>query len=403
MGELSSGERMRITCKSGKADYVPLYFRVFDFSPPLNLQWNNQLDRAETWLSMGLDDILYVESPLIIGGFGGLGNPAAYHPDVRVKSALVNDPAEKYPVIVQEYDTPGGTLRQEVYKTPDWDSVKIDGWDHGGDRLQMYDDYNVSRSKKFLIANEQDLNKLKYLFHQPSDLRLNDFKEYALEVKKNASRLGVITAAWTSTGTDSLIHLCGVENSIFLCKDRPELFRHLLSMIHKNDIEATEICLDIGVDMIVRRGWYEGCDFWSPGIFNEYFLPNIKDIVKLAHENGSMAGYILASQIMPILPSLLEAGYDVHWFVDDLQGGADFKKVKGLFSGKTAILGGINSAVTMETEPAEMIKKRVRDAVEILGRGGGFVLSPVDALYSSTPWESVKTVIDTWKEVRNHT
>jgi uroporphyrinogen-III decarboxylase len=89
--------------------------------------------------------------------------------------------------------------------------------------------------------------------------------------------------------------------------------------------------------------------------------------------------------------------------VDDLQGGADFKKVKELFSEKTAILGGINSAVTLETEPAEMIKKRVLDAVEILGSGGGFVLSPVDALYSSTPWESVKKVIDTWKEVRNHT
>ncbi|KKL64585.1 hypothetical protein LCGC14_2163500 [marine sediment metagenome] len=80
---------MRTTCKSGKTDHVPLYFRIFDFSPPLNLQWNNQSGRAESWLSMGLDDILYIESPLIKDGFGGLG----------------------------------------------------------GNRLQVYDDYNVSRSK----------------------------------------------------------------------------------------------------------------------------------------------------------------------------------------------------------------------------------------------------------------
>jgi hypothetical protein len=131
-----------------------------------------------------------------------------------------------------------------------------------------------------------------------------------------------------------------VENAIFLCKDNPGLFRYLLEMIHENDLVATEIFLEIGVDMIVRRGWYEGCDFWSPAIFHDYFLPNITDIVRLAHENQTMVGYIMASGFMPILSHLVEAGYDVHWFVDEVQGGADFEKVKETFSGKVAILGG---------------------------------------------------------------
>ncbi len=80
---------MRATYKSRKAADGPGHFGVFDLCPPLNLRCNNESGRAKPWLSMGLDDILYIESPLIKDGFGGLGD----------------------------------------------------------NRLQVYDDYNVSRSK----------------------------------------------------------------------------------------------------------------------------------------------------------------------------------------------------------------------------------------------------------------
>ena len=102
MKKMISRERMKIACRCGKTDHVPLYFRVFDFTPPKDLTWKDQFERAETWLSMGLDDILYIESPLIRDGFGGLGNPVLYHPDVKVRSGLINDPNERYPIIIQE-------------------------------------------------------------------------------------------------------------------------------------------------------------------------------------------------------------------------------------------------------------------------------------------------------------
>lgn len=46
----------------------------------------------------------------------------------------------------------------------------------------------------------------------------------------------------------------------------------------------------------------------------------------------------------------------------------------------------------------EEIRKEVYSAVEVL-RPGSFILSPVDALFPDTPWESVKTMIEAWREV----
>jgi len=396
---MTSKERLIRTIKHQEVDHVPLYFKVDGFKPPPEITWKDQYERAERWLSMGIDDILLIQSPLTRNDFLGLGDPIAFDKRVKTKVSVIHDKNEEYPLLVKEYDTPQGTLRQEVRKTRDWDSLD-ELYDHGGDNLILFDDYNVPRSKKFLIEKEDDPKKLRYLFPPPSKGVLNDYKRYFDEVKRKAGELGVLTAAWTSIGAAALIWLCGIENAVFMAHDKPDMFEELIEIIHKRDMLATKICLDLGVDMIVRRGWYEGCTFWSPNIYRRYFLPKIKEIAKLVHEGNKLFGYVLTGGMMPILSDLLDIGYDLHLQIDDVQGDADFKKVKGLFSGKIAILGGINEPITLEKESIDVIKKSVYRAVEILGRGGGFIPSVTDSLYASTPWESVEAVIEAWKEVR---
>lgn len=391
---------MIATIKHKEVDHIPLYFRSHDFRPPAELSWKDQYERAEKWLSVGVDDILFVQSALTRNDYClGQGDPIEFVQGVKTKVSVTHDEKEEYPVIAKEYTTPEGMLRQEVRKTEDWDSNNNLAYDHGGDNLLLFDDYNVSRSRKFLIERESDLKNLKYLFSSPSKGILNQYQGYVDEVKRKANQLGVLHTACTSTGIDTLIWLCGLENTIFMSYDKPDMFEQLIEIVHQRDILATEICLDSGVDMIFRRGWYEGCNLWSPAIYRRYFLPKVKEIAKLVREGNRLFGYALPYGMMPILPDLLDIGYDVHWYVDDIQGDADFKKVKELFSGKVAILGGVNEAITLEREPIDVIKKSVYRAVELLGREGGFVLSPTDGLYSSTPWKSVKAVIDARNEI----
>lgn len=100
-------------------------------------------------LRLGLDPILF------------LSPPWHYHPDVKVRIETKNLPSEKYPLLVKTYDTPKGSLRQVVVKTPDWPH---------GDDTPLFSDYAVpaSRTRERLIKDYSDLKKLSYILHGPS-------------------------------------------------------------------------------------------------------------------------------------------------------------------------------------------------------------------------------------------
>ena len=398
---MRSGERLVAAIEHREVDHIPLYFRIHDFVPPAELAWNNQYERVRRWLSVGVDDILIVPSPLVKNDFLGMGNPAQCTNGVTTKVTVIHEESEEYPIIVKEYLTPQGVLRHEVRKTEDWNRNKNLPYIRGRDDLLLFDDYNVSRARKPLIEDAHDIGKLKHLLANPSESTLNHHRMHAEEVKKQANQLGVLCATWSSTGVDTLIWLCGVENAILMLHDQPDVFEELLDIVHKRDLLATKICLDLDVDLILRRGWYEGCNIWSPTIYRRHFLPKVKKVAQLVRGAGKLFGYALPYGIMPILEDLVNIGYHVHWYVDDVQGDEDFHAVKSCFKGKIAILGGVNEAITLERGSSAAVKKAVSHAVSVLGTDSGFILSPTDALYSTTPWASVQSMIEAWNEIKH--
>ena len=104
------------------------------------------------------------------------------------------------------------------------------------------------------------------------------------------------------------------------------------------------------------------------------------------------------------MDAFVDIGYDTHIYIDPVMGGAsvDLRKVKSAFEKKIAVIGGVNSAVTLERGSRDAIRHEVFEAVETLGPGGGLVLTPVDCISASTPWVNIEILIDAWKEIRNY-
>lgn len=389
MHDLTSRERLLAALRYQEPDHVPLLFLPFGFRPPPHLAWSNPIEEAQRWLSLGVDATLKVSPPLV------------FHSDVTVREWQETIPGAPWPLLVKEYHTPKGILRQEVYKTEDWSST--DWPSHGASEsgIRLLDDYNVVRSRKFLIEQEEDLEKLPYLLCPLSDETISQVRDRTNEMASHAQELGVLLEGWGSSGTDVVAWLCGIENMVFMAMDRPEMFSRLLDIIHQWDKSQVEVLLDTPVDMVVRRGWYEGTSFWSPSLFRRFFMPRIKELTDLAHQHDRLMAYKLSVGFMPLLQTFAEIGYDVHYFIDPVQGGQgiDLHQIKDVFRHKIAIVGGMNSAVTLEQGTRAEIRQAVFDAVNILGPDG-LVLTPVDCIAASTPWESIETVIEAWKEVR---
>lgn len=410
MSKLSSRQRMLAALQCQEPDHVPLVFNVFGFRPPQHLAWSNPIEEARRWLSMGVDSSLRLALP-----------PLIFHPEVETRDWEEALPGERWPLMIKEYDTPAGLLRQEVYRTedwasPDWPSHHPDtgsaeapqmptaGQD-GSTDLRLLDDHNVPRSRSFAIETEEDLRKLEYLFHPLTDEAVTQFKETCTAISHEANELGVLLEAYPGVGlADVATWLCGVEGMLFMALDTPDVFDALLDIVHEQNKRNVEILLDTPVDLIVQRGWYEGTAFWSPTLYRQFFVPRLRELTDMVHQGNRLMGYIMTTGFMPLLDIFTEVGYDAHYYIDPVPGGSaiDLQKVKQVFDTKVAIIGGLNSPVTLEQGSPDDIRQEVFRAVDILGPGGGLALSPVDCISASTPWESVEILIEAWTEVRDY-
>lgn len=392
---LSSKERMLLALSGREPDYIPLWClwrrrgSVLDFTNTGPI--SDSIKRVQAALELGVDDTLLLEPPgpredtIIDTNWPGIiGVDLVHHPAGTIDNESV---------IEKKYQTPDGLLQQSVRLTEDWPF---------DDELPFSSDFNVSRSLEYLVKGVDDLEKVKHVFGEPSRQAVARFREEADLAAKAAESLGVpLEGGWIGA-VDMAVWLCGFENLLWKAIDEPEFVRDLLSIILECEKSRMGMLLDVGVDIITHSAWYEMPHMWSPEIFRSIIKPVISEETRLCHQGSAHFCYILTSGSSMIIDDLVEAGVDSIRGIDPVQGKEqNLREVKEKAAGRLALWGGINSAVTLHHGSEDEIRKAVVDSINILGTQGGFVLHPVDSIFSDTPWENVQTLISVWKEVRS--
>ena len=403
---MNSKERLLAAINREEVDHVPLYCWCFGFSPPESLRWKkngkevahwytmrmehihtlqdswdieDDFKKVKTWLGLGLDDVLDVSLPWSI------------HPEVEVRDWKEEN------ILCREYKTPAGTLLQRVRKT---EEEIPPGWVIQADKPALLEDFNLPRSAKFPVEKEDDLTGLVYLLAEPTKRQREDYEARISLIKKFSQENGVLVQGWTAFGMDAVMWLIGIENAIMAAMTEEDFFQKLVDTVYDFDLMRTKIMIDIGgVDMIVQRGWYSSTDFWSPKLFRQFVLPNLKKLAKVVHGAGLKFCYVMTTGVMTFLDDLCEAGVDLLYFADPEQDKVDLGLLKEKLGGRLCVAGGVNSSVTLNRGSSEDIRNAVFKTVETLGKRG-VIVSPVDALFPDTLWESVETMIDAWKEIR---
>jgi hypothetical protein len=276
----------------------------------------------------------------------------------------------------------------------------------------------VPRAKEFLVKPEQDLEKLPYLFGPFKDSDIEKLREEAKEAQKIANKYQLVqVGGWKGNvnpmlqvdpgvmGCDAMAWLSGYEKIMELSLLQPELIKEYAAIISAWNLKQIEIYLDItSADIIIRRGWYETTEFWTPKAFRAIIAPTLKREADLVHQAGKKFAYIITSAFMPILDDILEAGIDILIGLDPKEGkGTDLIKVKEKFRAKNkCIWGGVSGPLTIEQGSEVETKSAVLEALRVLGAWSGFILSPVDNVREDTPnaWKNTHKLIDTWKEHR---
>jgi len=369
------------------ADHPPCSFMIFG---ALLQQSESYLDFVSRQLTLGLDAFVMLppRPPIVRNDHYNLyGLPVSYSPKVTIEESVVHSPEDDVPLLVKTYHTPAGDLTAQVRQTQDW------RW---GDHVPFLDDYLIPRSKKFLVEGPEDLPALQYLLIPPSGADVDSFHQESAPVRAYAQEHDLLCTGGWGVGMDMIGWVHGLNTLVYDVYDRPDFIRDLFNMIAKWNRQRMEVALTAGIDLYIKRAWYENTDFFTPRIWKKLIQPELRKDVELAHQAGAKFGYIITANAMPLLELIAQAGVDVLIGIDPQA--FDLGAAKAALEGHVCLWGGVNGHLTVEYGTSEAVQAEVTAAIDLLGPDG-FVLSPVDNVRQYTPqaMNNVKTLIHTWQ------
>jgi hypothetical protein len=396
---MRSRERLLAAIAGERPDHTPCSFMLF-FS--LYERCSSDTRFVEEQLELGLDPFVHVgHLNHTLHRYGGLA------PGVRWKEWV--EEREGARLFCRRIDTPAGPLESRVRQR--------DGWPTAED-FPLLKDWLVPRFEEILIKPEHDLSRLPFLFGPVKDEDIQVLRREAREAARLAGRHGLLqVGGWKGTvrpglqvdpgvmGADAMAWLSGFETVMVLSLTRPDLIQEYAQIIHRWNLKQIEVYLEeTEAELIVRRGWYETTEFWTPPVWRSVIAPTLKREAELVHQAGRRFGYIITSAFLPLLDDILAAGVDVLIGVDPEEGkGTTLPEIKRKCrAAGRALWGGVSGPVTVELGTEEQTTAAVRRALEVLGEDGGFILSPVDNVREDTEHSrrNTRALIEAWKKYR---
>jgi len=385
---LSSRDRLLAAIEHRPVDHVPLCFEGICHGSvvPIDRRYPDSLQRAEYYLALGVDHVVSVSPPAVSARVG-----PRRHWQQQAEG-------ESVPLRCAEYATPDGPLRQVVRASADYPHM----------RVPLFSDHHVppGRSLEYLVSKPCHLPALAHLLRVPDGDELEAFRAQFGAARRFCDANGLLLSGDVPGVGDPLMWMSGIEPVLLAAVQQPGFLAEYVAVVARWNLQLTAILIDAGADVIVRRGWYESTDFWSPALYRQFLLPPLRQEVHLAHQARAKLVYVMNTGAMPLLPHFLDVGFDVLSNVDPVAPGVDLGQMKAALHGRICVCGGVNNTHVLEEGDAADVEAAVRAALAAAGGGTGFILAPGDSAGfaegtdRARAWRNVESMVAAWKALR---
>ncbi|MBN1264975.1 MAG: hypothetical protein JXA25_05735 [Anaerolineales bacterium] len=138
----------------------------------------------------------------------------------------------------------------------------------------------------------------------------------------------------------------------------------------------------------------------SPALFREFFKPRYTELIRFIRgRTNAKVFFHCDGAIIPIIPDLMEMGVDV---LNPLQPGAQGMNpgaIKALYGDKLVFHGAIDNQKLLPQGTPSEVRTRVRQVVQILAPGGGYILAPAHVIEPDIPVENILAMYDSAREI----
>ncbi len=289
-------------------------------------------------------------------------------------------PPDGYYPYVQPHDVHFGGWR--------WDKRRNTGW-LKEDRTAIDEFGVIWRANATASMGEPVKGPLSDGWHLLNDYRLPDMRnEGRLRAFKKLLRLVnpdryILGCDNTSLGPWELFrHLRGFENAMMDLIEHPNEVRRLLSMITDMFLGSVEGFSGAGVDgYYLLDDWGTQLNsFISPQHFTEYFSPCYRRITERCHELGMHCGIHSCGNIRPLVPHIIESGFDFLQLDSPDLCGLDWLSENA--AGKICLFCSEDIQNVYITNDRPTIEKYIKEMIgKLSGDSGGLVLWPYSQPY----------------------
>jgi len=195
-------------------------------------------------------------------------------------------------------------------------------------------------------------------------------------------------------------YLRGLEQAMIDLVENPDIAEYCLEKIFSLSYEKTVRIYQAAPGKVLITTVAE--DFgsqenllFSPATIRQFFIPRMRKMMALAHENGAFVLTHSDGAIRAIIGDLIEAGMDILNPVQWRCRGMDRKELKESFGARIAFHGAMDNQYTMPFGTIRDVEKEVLDNISILGKDGGYILGPCHNFQSITPPENIVAMYNT--------
>ncbi len=137
-------------------------------------------------------------------------------------------------------------------------------------------------------------------------------------------------------------------------------------------------------------------------VLRELYKPFHKAINDWVHARTPWRTFMhTCGSVASLIPSFVEAGFDILNPVQTSAAGMDPRTLKERFGAKITFWGGgVDTQKTLPFGTPEEIRRQVQERIEIFGCGGGFVFNTVHNVQAGTPVENLLALYEAVRQWR---
>jgi hypothetical protein len=364
MAEMTSRERLLAAVRHKEPDRVPVSPRVGAWM----IARHGDAGLAKTLEVLPDMDFMHIVD-------SGTPNYIVSHPDeYRLPEVQVDQTRYEegeFQVVERTFHTPAGKLSDRTKIAPS-------GREYGVSP-------NPIRTEH-LVKGPDDLPALQYLI-APVNTNFDFAREAEAVIGDRGIVMPYIKSALDHHAGDAR-GMQGIMADYYL--DRP-LFDALMGIYHRHSMAKLKAALEAGMEWIFG-GWYftSLSSGWSPAIFEEVFIPLIREHVALTHSYGALYDYYDDGKLAGSMDMVADTGIDVlETCCPPPVGDFDLAAAKARIGDRVTLKGYVDLLYVVKHGTPELVTQTVREAMQIAKPGGGFIIGSSDSFREGTPDENI--------------